>query len=665
MENIQIFELKLKDYRQYEDETSISLETTTDDNINVIVGQNGAGKSNILNAITFCFYGEEAHIDSQSNEGLDIDPYVTKRKLQELSPGDSLEGFVEVKLGKEEPRYAFRRTFTTVRKGSNNESEEPQFNNSVGDLRLRQRFGGNDWRPISQPNNVLREILPTHVHQYFLFDGEQLDEFFQPGYSTTVKDAVLDVSHVELLNSAVEHLNTVRREFESESADMGGDVSHFQKRKQNAEEELENLEEDKRDLEKEIEKAEAEVEEIDNQLAASADEDIREKQKRRQFIKGKLDEKETQLEEAKIEVATSLARTGAVAYNLDALQHAISALEDYEASKEGIPGLTEELLEAISSRGRCICGTEFSDDQQALEHIQQLLDEWREDSAEHIGGRIRMERAIDKCQSLMEELIEDKQEVEEVRDWIDEKETELSELFTQLDDVDTIDAEEAVELEEQRQRILNRIDRMNQELGELRGEIKQQQEIVEERDDEWRKALEKREENQILVQKSVFIEDATDKLRNINRDILKQVRSEIEDRLEQYYNDLIWKSEDYTINLTENYEVELFNQDGRKNLGSLAAGERQVLALSFMASLSKISGFSAPIIIDTPLGRISSDPKKLIAQNVPNYLRESQVTFLMTDVEYSQDVRAFVEDEVANEYLLDYQDGVTEVVEYE
>ena len=79
-----------------------------------------------------------------------------------------------------------------------------------------------------------------------------------------------------------------------------------------------------------------------------------------------------------------------------------------------------------------------------------------------------------------------------------------------------------------------------------------------------------------------------------------------------------------------------------------------------MAALSKISGFSAPVVIDTPLGRISSEPKQLIAQNVPDYLNDTQVTFLMTDVEYSEDVRAYISNEVANEYHLEFQNGVTQ-----
>ena len=105
MDNIQIFELILKDYRQYQGENKISLETTSDQNINIIEGQNGAGKSNILNAITLCFYGEETHTDSQGGSELETDPYITKKVLDSLNPGESAEGYIEIKLGKKEPKF--------------------------------------------------------------------------------------------------------------------------------------------------------------------------------------------------------------------------------------------------------------------------------------------------------------------------------------------------------------------------------------------------------------------------------------------------------------------------------------------------------------------------------------------------------------------------------
>lgn len=661
MDNIQIFEIELEDYRQYKGNQTIPLETTSDAHINIIEGQNGSGKSNILNAITLCFYGEEMHQNSDEEDGLESDPLINKRRLQDLSPGESAEGYIEIKLGKEDPEYAFRRTFTTVYQEDAGERDEAQYNSTIGDLRLRQRFGRSDWEPNPNPENILREILPTHVHEYFLFDGEQLDEFFRSGYTDHVRAAVLDVSHIELLNSAVDHLGKVQRDFESESSNLGGDIEQLQTGKEKADQELERLEQRKTELEGELETANEKIDDIYDKLAGSADDQVREMQDRRAYLTQRLDELEDELVEAKEAVGTSLAQAGGVAYNTEDLQYAISELEAFGESEDTVPGLTTELLTGIMSRDQCICGTDLAECDDAKQHIENLLEEQSETDQEVIEGRYRMDRALRAGESLIDDLLDDLEEVEEIRSTIDDGENELAEIAAKLEDEDTIDNDRAQELEQRRQDVQQRVQDIEREIGELEGKIEQQKQVVEEKRQEWQQAMEEEEEHELLVEKSKFLDDATETLDTIKNEILEQVRSDTEDRLERYYNDLIWKDEDYEVVLTEEYEVRLYGPDGRKYLGSLSAGERQVLALSFMAALSKISGFDAPVVIDTPLGRISSDPKQRIAQNVPNYLSDTQVTFLMTDVEYSENVRAYISGEVANEYHLDFHDGVTEV----
>ena len=85
-----------------------------------------------------------------------------------------------------------------------------------------------------------------------------------------------------------------------------------------------------------------------------------------------------------------------------------------------------------------------------------------------------------------------------------------------------------------------------------------------------------------------------------------------------------------------------------------------------MAALNNVSGFDIPIIIDTPLGRISKEPKKNIAKNLPNYLKNKQVVLLVTEEEYTQDVRDALIGKVGNEYRIyfDEKQGTSKVMPY-
>jgi len=63
--------LELENYRQYR-EQKIEFSTGEDGKrITIIEGANGAGKTNILNAVTWCLYGIEQHIGDK-DKGLPI-----------------------------------------------------------------------------------------------------------------------------------------------------------------------------------------------------------------------------------------------------------------------------------------------------------------------------------------------------------------------------------------------------------------------------------------------------------------------------------------------------------------------------------------------------------------------------------------------------------------
>jgi len=62
---MRIEKIKLKNYRQYRD-VEISFKQTSENDLHIIVGKNGTGKTNLLNAINWCLYKEEPHLSKDS-----------------------------------------------------------------------------------------------------------------------------------------------------------------------------------------------------------------------------------------------------------------------------------------------------------------------------------------------------------------------------------------------------------------------------------------------------------------------------------------------------------------------------------------------------------------------------------------------------------------------
>ena len=75
-----------------------------------------------------------------------------------------------------------------------------------------------------------------------------------------------------------------------------------------------------------------------------------------------------------------------------------------------------------------------------------------------------------------------------------------------------------------------------------------------------------------------------------------------------------------------------------------------------------------PLIIDTPLAKISGRPRTFVAQRLPKFLSNTQLTLLVTDAEYPAPIvdrstgelldsfRKIIKEDVSKEYDLEFDD---------
>jgi DNA sulfur modification protein DndD len=298
---VQILELTIRNYRQYEGRQTIDLHSDATRNINIIQGQNGAGKSNILNALTLCFYDEEIHQEATSEE-LETLPLISESILEELSTGDSARGFIEVKLGTDTPDYIFRREFETFKVPDGH-------NDQTGDLQLERR-SGNQYEIETNPQTTLNQLLPAGVREYFIFDGEALTEFFEGGYKQRVKNGIIDVSHIGVLNSSIEHVEKVQKEIQRKAKDVEGEASKIQQRIEDLEADLSSLQSEKASLETEETELEQEIARIDQKLRGASDEQVQEWVQRRDELREELENLESDIESKQNEIQDALRRAG-------------------------------------------------------------------------------------------------------------------------------------------------------------------------------------------------------------------------------------------------------------------------------------------------------------------------------------------------------------------
>ena len=145
-------------------------------------------------------------------------------------------------------------------------------------------------------------------------------------------------------------------------------------------------------------------------------------------------------------------------------------------------------------------------------------------------------------------------------------------------------------------------------------------------------------------------------LRNFRLKLIDARRSELEQLIVESFRTLIRKP-DLVERIVINAETMALTLYGPGDLtlspAKLSAGERQLLAVSILWGLAKASGLIAPVVIDTPLGRLDGKHRDyLVERYFPKAGR--QVVLLSTDKEITRKYSDAMDDAVSRRYLISY-----------
>jgi len=482
---------------------------------------------------------------------------------------------------------------------------------------------------------------------------------------------VFKISQLALFEDVFSHLKNRNDEYSKELKNINPKAEHI---KSLIDDRQAQLDVAKSNLEEYSDKANEAIElekELDRKLRDyPTSEEIRDWQNRRDGLEKKADQLEQRIVELCEEHKDYLIKTAPllVAYE------AISFMEDnicIKDAEELIPpryrkGFLEELLE----RGFCICQTKFSENKTAKKEVEKLFiecDPITDISNELSVEKKNLEAMKVEVKSFKEEHVKCAKQINGMKKELEEISIEEKKITEKLQNVDDekirrweqeleVVKKKKTEMIENRARRKQRIEDLKTEIGNLKKEYEH----------ELRKIYKHTE----LKKKLLFCSKAMGAATDIKDEIMDEIRNEIEELTRNQFFELIWKRENFkTVQISEDYDISVLDQNGVEAIGTLSDGERQVLALSFIAALNIISGFDAPIMIDTPLGRISKEPKSNIATKLPNYLKGKQLTLLVTEEEYTEEVRNKMRRFVEKEYKIDFRDTETgneaEVIEYE
>jgi len=182
-----------------------------------------------------------------------------------------------------------------------------------------------------------------------------------------------------------------------------------------------------------------------------------------------------------------------------------------------------------------------------------------------------------------------------------------------------------------------------EKIGANKSMIEKLGEEIEELNKKLDKARKENEKCKELNTQLTFTTDAYSIVRDIESEIISEIRSQMETETMDIFNELIWKKDTYgRISLNENYKLELYSKYSDIScLGSCSAAETQLLALAFTIALHRVSGHDAPLFIDTPVGRVSDQNRENFAKTLVEISREKQIIMSFTPSEFSEEISKY------------------------
>ena len=194
--------------------------------------------------------------------------------------------------------------------------------------------------------------------------------------------------------------------------------------------------------------------------------------------------------------------------------------------------------------------------------------------------------------------------------------------------------------EAERTAIIQRINVANQAIGAANTTIAGCNEQLAQIEAAVNKALQTMNEHADIRKQLEVIDMLHGQFTKIKNQIMDEMKAEIEKTTWDIFDSMIWKKQTFgRIEIDNSYDIAVYNTDGIEMTGSLSATEQMALAYAFTLAIHRASGKNCPLVIDSPLGRVSDDNRENMARALLEVSRDKQIIMLFTPDEYSAAVR--------------------------
>ena len=648
---MRLLRLELKGFRQFLNEEDVEFASEDDRNVTIVHAENGFGKTALLNALLWAFYG---------NPGLNKDFEKQDRLLNETlaAGGDtSEEAWVQVEFEDGGAHYSVCRSLSLAKQRDNHKKT---------DLRMEQLQNG-EWVPIEDAQDRIHEMLPPDLSEHLFFNGERIDHLALPERADDITQAIYDMLGLNLLKRTVEDLNhqNVRGKLLQEMRAGADDrTTELMDRDERLKREREELERKLKNCLAEQQSAQREIAEIDQHLAAHRE--TMELQEERSGLEADLAEVDSAADKAKAATRRLIAEEG-YALLIDELMEAAQDVAADLRQRQLIPArVLKDYIEDLLRTGTCICGCALEEGSEALRRVQAQL----ETSADPDFNKAvsAYDQAIGHLDGLPEQTRARLADLSEQRDDLEQQRNRIQRRLDEIhDQIGEESGETIAGLEGKRQEWLEKRDAQKVAEGGFREAIDRKKQEIEALDRQINESKQKDDAADLARRRLRLLDDASKTLDDILRIEMASLRRALNEEIRTHFDHIIDRK--YWAELTEDFVLqirkEVPGQEGSEIVAQ-STGQRQVTSLVFIASLvslarkrrdrpailPEVEGGIFPLVMDSPFGQLGKEFRRGVAKWIPGLA--PQVILMVSSTQYEGEVEEEIEPRVGKRYFLRY-----------
>ena len=656
---MRIENIEIQNFRQYRNLQFKFPCASGQNDLHIIYAKNGVGKTNVLNAITWCLYDSEMHLGNKYTAS----PILNNQQVQEirehLSDGESVIGDATVRILFASDDSTEKVRFQRV--GKFNVTNDAVV--SVGTEFSIMHFHNGEWNSVDSEEETLsfvKKNVPEEIHEYIFFDGEHLEDYFKAGQLENVKNGIEELTQAKIIekaeNSFHKYLTDILNTQIANSSVT--DIATAQKELDKIQSAIDASVETISSITTQIHNCDDEIAKLDNIISGHVH--VSEKTAR-------LKEVETLIDGLKITIAQKKAQMMVFVreyLQCFAMYPAIKSLYKYiqEQDKHGKlpPRIDKFLLESIEKHKHCcVCDQPLSDHSfNFIDELKKELEVSSETSALLNKAVVFLREYLAKIDDYQQKRDDMMEEIKNLRkqynDYLEE-EKQLNTYLMNIPNTEAISAaiQQKKEFKELRDTIVKKKGVEEAHKRELDNQYVAQ-------DKKLKSLIDKNQQLEKINKQAEYCKKCRNILKETRLDLLAESRFEMENETFDTFSKLLWKKDAFSkVEILEDYTFRLLDNYGSQTLGSCSAAERALLALSFTLALQKVSMHDSLLFIDTPIGRVDEDNRLNFINTLCEIAKSKQVILTFTPTEYDEKVSAALQDQYSTFSKLSLEDGVT------